>query len=98
VPEATIRYWGFLPLTKRNYLGMQALVLILLVVLSGFAFTLPPSPRFGLAEEKLPASARWLLDHIREIVLATTGLEVLDTVITLFAFRRKERAEASQTL
>jgi hypothetical protein len=89
-----IRYWGVLPLRKRTYLILQGIVFVVLAAALVYVLTLPPQPRFGLVDAHLPFLVRWIFDHLLLIVLVTAGLEILDTIFTLIAYARKEKAQA----
>jgi hypothetical protein len=92
--QPTIRYFGLIRMRKRTYLTLQIPVLILGCVVVAWTLTLPAYPSFGLNRARLSPAGLLFLDHLWVIALVALGAEILDTVFTLRAFRRKEAEEA----
>ena len=86
-----IKVYGLLPLTRRRYLTMQAVGLVLLlalfVVWLGFAGVPADHPL-----RRIPVAA-WLLDRLPLILVIVLLWEAVETAYVL---RRFARAEAEQ--
>jgi hypothetical protein len=92
--QPTIRYFGLIRMRKRTYLTLQIPVLVLGCVFLAWTLMLPAHPSFGLNRDRLSPAGLLFLDHLWVIAIVALGAEILDTIFTLRAFRRKEAEEA----
>ena len=79
----TIRYYGLIPIRKQTYLVLQSIVLVLCgvwLIVGLFLIVWKPG--------------RW--DYLLVLGVVATAAEILDTIFTLRAFRRKEEEEKTR--
>jgi hypothetical protein len=93
--QPAIRYFGLIRMRKRTYLMLQVPILLLGCALVAWTLTVPAHPSFGLNRDRLSPAGLLFLDHLWVIALVALGAEILDTIVTLRAFRRKEAEEAA---
>jgi uncharacterized membrane protein YbhN (UPF0104 family) len=89
----TIRYYGLIPIRKQTYLILQSIVLLICALWMIVGLILLPYNIVGLNRSNISPFSAWILDHFLFIGLAVTVAEIVDTIFTLRAFRRKEAEE-----
>ncbi|HEY1375519.1 MAG TPA: hypothetical protein VGF55_01935 [Gemmataceae bacterium] len=95
-----VKYYGLVPMTKSAYLiaTLVAVILAVAVVIAGrLVGGLPP---FRWPWQPVPwpdavGVAGWLYNHFYDVVFVCLVAEVIDFVVTLRAFARKEAERRS---
>jgi hypothetical protein len=91
----TIRYYGLFPIRKKTYLVLQTIALVLCGVwlIAGLILMIW-RPLTGPLFKPVTGIGLW--DWFMLLGVVVTVAEILDTVFTLRAFRRKEEEEKTR--
>ena len=93
-----IKYYGLFWMTKRTYLIVTACAgaAIVLLLLAGFVLVPDRVPPFNWPWEPVPPYTGWLYHHFWTFILACTIAEMVDILVTLHKFRKKEAEQAQE--
>ena len=102
MPPVRVRYLGLMPMTKAGYLTTAAVVTLFAVGLFVIALLKGYLPPFRWPWDPLTAPAAggfpgWVYNHFYELILVGLLGEVLDVVLMLRAFARKEAEQRTTT-
>src|SRR5262245_19502671 len=94
-----IKLYGLLPVTRKGYLRLQVVSMILaLALLAGAVWVRvsPPALAKWSAKPALQELASLVLPHLVWVMLGVIVLDVFEMVLTLRQFRRKEEERNAQ--
>jgi hypothetical protein len=92
MPPVRVKYYGLLPVTRRQYLTLQAALVVLCLILLTIWLALPMPDAFRQAP-RTDVKARLIKvfwENFLWIVLIALSLEAIETLIMLQKFARKE--------
>ena len=87
-----VKYYGLLSLTRQQYLTVQSVLLVLFLILLAavLALPMPEGLRKAADTDPIARSVRWVWQNFLWLGLAALALEVIETVLMLRKFARKE--------
>jgi hypothetical protein len=94
-----LKLYGFLTLTRRRYVGQLVFALLVEVALLGLWWLRWPAERERLAKNPAPPVSDWLRaggEVLPWVLLGVTAAQVVEAVVVLRRFARKEAARRPQ--
>jgi hypothetical protein len=96
-----IKYWGLIPMTRRGYLialAVAGLIAIAIFAVFGFLGRLPPMRTLW---QEVPirtphAWEYWFFNNLYRIIAICLLAQVIDTVVVLRRFARKQAEQVAQ--